>query len=650
MADARSPRKKKAARDAAGELRRPDAADELRGRAEERLDGLSAAAMSAPEDLAAAVHELRVHQIELEMQNEELRRAQLEAEALREKYAELFRLAPVGYFTSTDKGIVEDVNGTAARLLGVRRETLKGQPFSAFVFAADRDAYYRYRALLKQTRTPRGCDLRLQPVGAEPFWAHLDGRPQGAVDGEQPRYRLTFTDVHERILAEEALRESEEKYRIVADNTYDWEWWTAPDGSYLYISPGCERVTGHSAPEFVADPGLLLAIAHPDDRDRLRDHLTSGATDESAEDELVFRIRTPAGDERVVDHRCRTVHDAGGAYLGRRASNRDITARRRAVHQLEERAKELQALYGLAEIAERQGLTLDELYQELTDILPASWQYPRVACARTVIGDRELRTKDFTESAWMQSAPVTVKGSVVGRLEVGYREEMPNEDEGPFLKEERQLIDSLAERLGRIIERKQAEEDVRQRNQQLARPNADLVDETAALAEANATITRVAATDDLTGLANRRRFYESLATAVSLARRHGSPLALVSLDLDGLKRVNDSAGHEAGDEVLTSFADLLGALCRAEDLPSRLGGDEFGVLLPGIALDGAQSFAERLLVAVRSCEVLAQRGVTVSAGVAQWAPGELPDDLLRRADQALYAAKRGGGDAVTGGG
>ena len=100
---------------------------------------------------------------------------------------------------------------------------------------------------------------------------------------------------------------------------------------------------------------------------------------------------------------------------------------------------------------------------------------------------------------------------------------------------------------------------------------------------------------------------------------------------------------------LTSFADLLGALCRAEDLPSRLGGDEFGVLLPGIALGGAQSFAARLLAAVRSCEVLAQRGVTVSGGVVQWMPDELPDDLLRRADEALYAAKRGGGDAASGG-
>jgi len=185
---------------------------------------------------------------------------------------------------------------------------------------------------------------------------------------------------------------------------------------------------------------------------------------------------------------------------------------------------------------------------------------------------------------------------------------------------------------------------------ELAHLNEELVEEAAALAEANATITRIAATDDLTGLANRRHFYESLEKAVSLARRHGSPLALVSFDLDGLKRVNDSAGHPAGDEVLASFAALLAALCRAEDLPARLGGDEFSLLLPGIDLDGGRGLAERVLAAVRSCEALAQRGVTVSGGIAAWSPGEIPGDLLRRADKALYAAKRGGGDAVTGDG
>jgi len=136
----------------------------------------------------------------------------------------------------------------------------------------------------------------------------------------------------------------------------------------------------------------------------------------------------------------------------------DITERKQAEHQARERMKELRAFYSLAEITEREGISLDELYQEFANILPQSWQYPEIACARIVIGDSEFCTENFTESPWKQSAPVRVHASVVGRIEVGYLEERPEEDVGPFLKEERQLIDVIAERLGRVTERKQAEE------------------------------------------------------------------------------------------------------------------------------------------------------------------------------------------------
>ena len=137
MAAPRKPRKTTAAPDAAEELRRARSAEELRRQAEVRLDGL-AATIATPEELAAALHELRVHEIELEMQNEELRRAQYELEEQREKYFELFHLAPVGSFTLIDKGIVGEANYSTALMLGVDRLQLVGQPFSVFVFADDR--------------------------------------------------------------------------------------------------------------------------------------------------------------------------------------------------------------------------------------------------------------------------------------------------------------------------------------------------------------------------------------------------------------------------------------------------------------------------------------------------------------------------------
>ena len=169
MAGPRGPRKKMAAPSAADEPRRPLSATELRREAEERLDKLSAEdapAAPVPEEIAAAVHELRVHQIELEMQNEELRRAQLETEEQRAKYHELFDLAPVGYLTLSEKDVVDEANFTAAHLLGVERRELVGRPFSPFVLAADQEVYYLHRRLLEKTGERQSCELRLQRPGA----------------------------------------------------------------------------------------------------------------------------------------------------------------------------------------------------------------------------------------------------------------------------------------------------------------------------------------------------------------------------------------------------------------------------------------------------------------------------------------------------
>jgi PAS domain S-box-containing protein len=217
MADAKQPRKKKRAQNEADATRRQREADELRREAEERLGELSAAAslsLPMPEELAAAVHELRVHQIELEMQNEELRRAQLELEMSHEKYFELFDRAPVGYLTLSDTGIVRDANLTAARLLGVERQILVGQPFSAFVFTRDRDVFYLHQRKLERAGRPQTCELRLQRVGgstaapaaAEHFWAQLEGRPKpAATAGEQPSYMMTFIDIGTRVAAQQEV-------------------------------------------------------------------------------------------------------------------------------------------------------------------------------------------------------------------------------------------------------------------------------------------------------------------------------------------------------------------------------------------------------------------------------------------------------------
>ena len=145
----------------------------------------------------------------------------------------------------------------------------------------------------------------------------------------------------------------------------------------------------------------------------------------------------------------------------------EIGERKQAEYALNERVKELQCLYGVANLAERPGITLDELYQEVAELLPAGWQYPESTCVRIIVNDREFRTNNYRDTEWKQSADIKVHNVAVGRVEVNYLEERPELDEGPFLKEERLLINAVAERLGKVAERRQAEEERKQATEKL---------------------------------------------------------------------------------------------------------------------------------------------------------------------------------------
>jgi PAS domain S-box-containing protein len=133
---------------------------------------------------------------------------------------------------------------------------------------------------------------------------------------------------------EQHLRESEERLRTIADFTYDWEYWVGVDGRYLFVSPSCERITGYRADAFTQNPGLLETIVHPDGRAIVGRHLDERFESDEATT-LDFRILTRAGEERWISHVCTPVYGADGRPLGRRASNRDITGRKRAESQRE---------------------------------------------------------------------------------------------------------------------------------------------------------------------------------------------------------------------------------------------------------------------------------------------------------------------------
>jgi diguanylate cyclase (GGDEF)-like protein len=165
---------------------------------------------------------------------------------------------------------------------------------------------------------------------------------------------------------------------------------------------------------------------------------------------------------------------------------------------------------------------------------------------------------------------------------------------------------------------------------------------------------RTSRLDYLTGIFNRRAIEDLASRAISAARRHGLPLAMLILDVDHFKRINDEHGHEAGDHALIETVCRLRQSMRAEDLIGRQGGEEFVVVMPDVDMIAAHAAAERLRCAfadapmqLRGCATAPELSVTVSVGVAVLEPGDLQfSQLLRRADRAMYAAKAAGRNRV----
>ncbi|GAJ01659.1 unnamed protein product, partial [marine sediment metagenome] len=223
---------------------------------------------------------------------------------------------------------IEYVNKATEELYGYSREELAGLTpliLNAEPMAEDiqRDIYKAVSSGEVMTGTVLNkrkdgstfvCDFKVSPLSDK------DGRVLGYIGIQR--------DITEQKRVEEALQESEERYRTVADFTYDWEYWLGPDGDFRYISPSCERMTGYRVDEFLRDPKLLDRIIHPDDYPVIAQHINGEFKNKEAL-HADFRIISRSGEERWISHWCQPVYGNDGSWLGRRGSNRDITEQKR---------------------------------------------------------------------------------------------------------------------------------------------------------------------------------------------------------------------------------------------------------------------------------------------------------------------------------
>ena len=141
---------------------------------------------------------------------------------------------------------------------------------------------------------------------------------------------MTLHDLTQARLTEQTLRESEQNFRLLADYTYDWEYWLNPEGKYAYVSPSCERITGYRPAEFMSNPKLIFDLVMPDYAEAIHQHYADENNVKTPLYSMEFPIRTKAGEERWLEHHCSPVFDEHGNYAGRRGNNRDITDRKQA--------------------------------------------------------------------------------------------------------------------------------------------------------------------------------------------------------------------------------------------------------------------------------------------------------------------------------
>lgn len=418
-----------------------------------------------------------------------------------------------------------------------------------------------------------------------------------------------------------------------------------------------------------------------------------------------------------------------------------IIERRQVLEELSERAKELNCLYEISRLLVEHKNTMDDICRGALRIISRSWQYEEIACTRITIEGRTYKTDDFTESPWRLLSFIKAGGLKIGAVEVFYREEKEQSHEGPFLKEERDLINGIAELLGIATEQKKAEEkltllrkametievgvtitdkngiinytnpaeagmhgyhveDLIGRHSSIFSPHRPLKSES--IADINSMVhwkresvnvsmdgktfpvqlistpvrdeagnamgmitisediterkrieeqlKQLATTDPLTGCYNRRHFFELGNKEFERSRRYERPISGLILDIDHFKNINDRHGHPQGDKVLIVSVEACLATLRKSDIFGRIGGEEFAVIFIETSLNEAIKLAERIRHMLSRIIIPAETGLikfTVSVGVTEGRQDDKSlEDILKRADDALYNAKNAGRDRV----
>ena len=592
--------------------------------------GLGEAAGLDP--LALTLYELRVHQIELEMQNEELRQFQLDLNISQERYFDFYDMAPVGYCTVNDKGRVLQANLTSAKLLGVPRESLIEKSFVRFIEPADQDIFYLMRNQLIATQAVQSCELRLRSPNVPASWVSLTVNVAPTLDhGFVMHIVLNQIDERKRIELEvlaakeyaENIVETVREPMLVLDA--ELKILSANHSFYSTFGVAPENTIG----QFVYDLG-----SRQWDIPKLRVLLEEIIPNTSVFNGYEVEHDFPGLGPKTIVLNARVIIEQTDNRKLILLAMEDITERKRISDALNASAARLHLMFDRA----TDGIVMLSGDGKLLEVNASFAQMHGYTQAE--MASLHLRDLDTPEA--VQKLPALLERVLAGETLNFEVTHYHKNGHIITLEVSSSLIVASGERLIQAFHR-----DITSRKQ---------VEE---------TVHRLAFYDLLTGLANRMLLKDRLARSMLAGERSGNYGALMFLDLDNFKPLNDQYGHGAGDLLLAEVAKRLRNCVRQVDTVARFGGDEFLVLLEDLTSDKEQAHSQADMVAGKIRSLLAdlyslqiasgdfgtlqtiEHKCTVSIGVALFLGQTNTEvDVLKWADLAMYKAKDTGRDRV----
>ncbi len=369
----------------------------------------------------------------------------------------LIRAAKVIVLVLDTEGRIVRFNSFMEQLSGHKLEDVKGKDWFATVIAPEQKECIRgvFSRALAGESAPSNVNAIITKDGRERVIDWHNTVLQDA-NGNTTGLLAIGTDITEHQHVDDQIRRSVERFRKMVENLPAGAVLIDPSDESIVLNKAATVLTGYESSE-IATIDEWFEKLYGDDNQTIR---TSYELDKKAgfpAPRTVRLIRKDGGKRHVRF----AGHKDEGFELW---LLNDVTDRRRArdaliqrTRELDERVKELRCLYGMARLVETHDVSMEGILHGTVDLIPAALQYPQIGCARIILDDQEFQTQSFKETPWRLASEIRVKGEKKGVLEAFYMEQRPALDVGPFLEDEKNLIDAVTERLGRIIERRRAE-------------------------------------------------------------------------------------------------------------------------------------------------------------------------------------------------